>query len=187
MSEYRKIKNLVVSDSGNVFNAGRQVYPDNTGLFPAKNAGQYISSEDIMEAWNYKNEVVKGLDKQINHANLKGYSGETKLEKLVDWKLNHFKKPQKDTREKTFEIDLSKAIAVVPNSWDYTQCVQTSVQDLSKDVQTPKMSKEPVQNKWIVNGIPYPTAQKAADETGNSLKNIQRWCKNNKNNCSFLN
>ncbi len=182
--KYKKINCLTTSEIGEVFIATRQIYPDNQGLFPAEKSGKYITSEEIMELWNYDPKVVKGLDKQIAHANLKGYSGDSKLEKLLDWKVNHFKKLLPDTREKLWTSDLSK-VKITDGKNDYTDCVQATVQELSKDVQIPKMSKDSVQNKWIVNGIPYPTAQKAADASGNTLKNIQRWCKNNKNNCSF--
>lgn len=189
---YKKIKNLVTSEIGEVFVAGRQVYPDNTGLFPNHTSGQYTPSEDIMELWDYKDSVVKGLDKQINHANLINYSGEKKLEKLLDWKVNHFKLPKKDTREKTFISDLSK-VKTTDGKPDFTDCVQTTVQELSKIVQSPKnsvqkpqLSKESVQKgKWIVQNVHYNTAQEAANASNNTLKNIQRWCKNNKNNCSY--
>lgn len=61
------------------------------------------------------------------------------------------------------------------------------VQLKSKSVQLKNVqSNKRFAGFYIVNSQKYDSAQKAADATGNTLKNIQRWCKNKKNNCDFI-
>lgn len=69
-TKFIAVNSLRISPEGKVYFANRQLHPDKTGLFPAIKYGEYITTEEILEACNNEPAIAKGLDKQIRHANI---------------------------------------------------------------------------------------------------------------------
>lgn len=90
MTNYIPVKNLMISPTGEVLNGLRQVFPDKTGLFPAKNNNEYVTVEEIIEACSNDKVICDSLDAQIRHANIT-------IEQLTIWR-EKFDKDDPTTR-----------------------------------------------------------------------------------------
>lgn len=76
---WTKVKNLVISDEGVVKIAGRRVYPDRNGSFPANDSGEMVTKDEIIRACGGLASVANGLIAQTKHSN---YT----IDELMDWK-----------------------------------------------------------------------------------------------------